>query len=76
MYDQGRDCTREASMVKLFCSETAQNIINQAIQLFGGYGFMMEYPIQRFWRDSRVLTITEGVPEIHRGIIYRSLEGV
>jgi len=75
MYDQGRDCTREASMVKLFCSETTQNIINQAIQLFGGYGFMMEYPIQRFWRDSRVLTITEGVPEIHRGIIYRSLDG-
>ena len=75
MYDQGRDCTREASMVKLFCSETTQGIINEAIQLFGGYGFMMEYPIQRFWRDSRVLTITEGVPEIHRGIIYRSLEG-
>ena len=62
-------------MVKLFCSETTQDIINQAIQLFGGYGFMMECPIQRFWRDSRVLTITEGVPEIHRGIIYRSLDG-
>jgi alkylation response protein AidB-like acyl-CoA dehydrogenase len=75
MCDQGRDCTREASMVKLFCSETTQTLINQAIQLFGGYGFMMEYPIQRFWRDSRVLTITEGVSEVHRGIIYRSLMG-
>lgn len=73
MYDQGRDCTREASFVKLFCSETAQKIVNEAIQLFGGYGFMMEYPIQRIWRDSRVLTITEGVSEVHRGIIFNSL---
>jgi alkylation response protein AidB-like acyl-CoA dehydrogenase len=73
-YDQGRDCTREASGVKLFCSETAQKIINEAIQLFGGYGLMMEYPIQRFWRDSRVLTLTEGVSEVHRSIIFRSLD--
>lgn len=73
MYDQGRDCTREASFVKLFCSETAQKIVNEAIQLFGGYGFMMEYPIQRIWRDSRVLTITEGVSEVHHGIIFSSL---
>lgn len=73
MYDQGRDCTREASFVKLFCSETAQKIVNEAIQLFGGYGFMMEYPIQRIWRDSRVLTITEGVSEVHHGIIFNSL---
>lgn len=73
LYDQGRDCTREASFVKLFCSETAQKIVNEAIQLFGGYGFMMEYPIQRIWRDSRVLTITEGVSEVHHGIIFNSL---
>ena len=73
MYDQGRDCTREASIVKLFCSEMAQKIVNEAIQLFGGYGFMMEYPIQRMWRDSRVLTITEGVSEVHHGILFNSL---
>ncbi len=74
MYDQGRDCTKEASIVKLFCSEMAQKIVNEAIQLFGGYGFMMEYPIQRIWRDSRVLTITEGVSEVHHGIIFHHLD--
>jgi alkylation response protein AidB-like acyl-CoA dehydrogenase len=47
--------------------------VNEAIQLFGGYGFMMEYPIQRMWRDSRVLTITEGVSEVHHGILFNSL---
>ncbi len=74
MYDQGRDCLKEASVVKLFCSETAQRIVNEAIQLFGGYGFMMEYPIQRIWRDARVLTVTEGVSEVHHGIIFRHLD--
>jgi alkylation response protein AidB-like acyl-CoA dehydrogenase len=74
MYDQGRKCTKEASIVKLFCSEMAQKIVNEAIQLFGGYGFMMEYPIQRIWRDSRVLTITEGVSEVHHGIIFDQLD--
>jgi len=59
--------------VKLYCSEMAQKIVNEAIQLFGGYGFMMEYPIQRMWRDSRVLTITEGVSEVHHGILFNSL---
>ncbi len=74
LYEQGRKCTKEASMVKLFCSEMAQKIVNEAIQMFGGYGFMMEYPIQRIWRDSRVLTITEGVSEVHHGIIFGQLD--
>jgi alkylation response protein AidB-like acyl-CoA dehydrogenase len=52
----------------------AQKIVNESIQLFGGYGFMMEYPIQRIWRDSRVLSITEGVSEIHHAIIFGELD--
>ncbi len=73
MYDQGRNCRKEASYVKLFCSETAQRVVTDAIQMFGGYGFMDEYPIQRVWRDARVLTITEGTSEVHHLIIAHQL---
>jgi len=74
MYDRKRPCTKEASYVKLFCSETAQKIVVDAIQIFGGYGFMMEYPIQRIWRDSRVLSVTEGTSEIQHMIIAGELK--
>jgi alkylation response protein AidB-like acyl-CoA dehydrogenase len=74
MYDQKRPCTKEASYVKLFCSETAQKIVVDALQMFGGYGYMMEYPIQRIWRDSRVLSITEGTSEIQHMIIAGELK--
>jgi alkylation response protein AidB-like acyl-CoA dehydrogenase len=74
MYDQKRPCTKEASYVKLFCSETAQKIVVDAMQMFGGYGYMMEYPIQRIWRDSRVLSITEGTSEIQHLIIAGELK--
>ena len=58
----------------LFCSETAQKIVVDAMQMFGGYGYMMEYPIQRIWRDSRVLSITEGTSEIQHLIIAGELK--
>lgn len=74
MHDQKRPCTKEASYVKLFCSETAQKIVVDAMQMFGGYGYMMEYPIQRIWRDSRVLSITEGTSEIQHLIIAGELK--
>jgi alkylation response protein AidB-like acyl-CoA dehydrogenase len=74
MYDQKRACTKEASYVKLYSSETAQKIILDAIQIFGGHGFMMEYPIQRIWRDSRVLSISEGTSEIQHLIIASELQ--
>jgi alkylation response protein AidB-like acyl-CoA dehydrogenase len=74
MYDQKRSCTKEASYVKLYCSETAQKIVVDALQMFGGYGYMMEYPIQRIWRDSRVLSITEGTSEIQHLIIAGELK--
>lgn len=71
--DMGAKVMKEASMVKLFCSETLQEILSQAMQIHGGYGYMMEYPIQRFWRDGRLFTITEGTSEIHHMIIAQEL---
>jgi alkylation response protein AidB-like acyl-CoA dehydrogenase len=73
LYDRGEKVMREASMVKLFCAETLQEILSQAMQIHGGYGYMMEYQVQRFWRDGRLFTITEGTSEIHHTVIAREL---
>jgi butyryl-CoA dehydrogenase len=73
LLDRGGDCLKEASIVKLFCTETLQKIVADAMQLHGGYGYMMEYPIQRIWRDARLYTITEGTSEIQHLIIAREM---
>ncbi len=73
MYDQGKKVRKESSMVKLFTAETLQKILADAMQIHGGYGYMMEYPIQRFWRDGRLFTITEGTSEIQHLVIAREL---
>lgn len=73
MYDQGEKVRREAAMVKLFTAEILQKILAYSMQIHGGYGYMMEYPIQRHWRDGRLYTITEGTSEIQRLIIAREL---
>ena len=66
-------CQVEVAMCKLFACEMANRLINQALQLFGGYGYMMEYPIQRLWRDARIGPIGGGTSEIQREIIGRLL---
>ena len=71
MYDQGKNVSKEASMVKLFTAEILQKILADSMQIHGGYGYMMEYPIQRYWRDGRLFTITEGTSEIQRLVIAR-----
>jgi len=73
LHDRGKLCMKEASMVKLFCSEALQKIASDGMQLFGGYGYMMEYPIQRYWRDARLFTVTEGTSEIQHLIIAKEL---
>jgi alkylation response protein AidB-like acyl-CoA dehydrogenase len=73
MYDQGKNVRKESAMVKLFTAEILQKILADAMQIHGGYGYMMEYPIQRFWRDGRLYTVTEGTSEIQRMIIAREL---
>jgi len=69
MYDQGKKVRKESSMVKLFSAETLQRILSDSMQIHGGYGYMMEYPIQRYWRDGRLFTITEGTSEVQRLVI-------
>jgi len=71
--DRGCPFTREASMAKLFASEVAQRVTYQALQVFGGYGYMREYEVERYARDARVTTLYEGTSEVQRMVIARSL---
>ena len=71
--DRGSPFTREASMAKLFASEAAQRVTYQALQVFGGYGYMREYEVERYARDARATTIYEGTSEVQRMVIARSL---
>ncbi|MFO7916446.1 MAG: acyl-CoA dehydrogenase family protein [Candidatus Krumholzibacteriales bacterium] len=73
MYDQGKKINREASMVKLYCSEALDRIVDNAMQIYGGYGFTCEFPIERMYRDSRINRIFEGTSEIQRMIIARDV---
>jgi alkylation response protein AidB-like acyl-CoA dehydrogenase len=72
LFDQG-PCMREAAMAKLFCSEVAQRVTWEAMQIHGGYGYITEFPVERYWRDARLMTITEGTSEIQLIIIARQL---
>ena len=73
MYDQGQKVNRESSMVKLYCSEALDRIVDKAMQIYGGYGFICEFPIERMYRDSRINRIFEGTSEIQRMIIARDV---
>ncbi len=71
--EQGRPYTREASMAKLFASEAAQRAVTKTVQIHGGYGYIDELPVERYFRDARVQTIYEGTSEIQRLVIARDL---
>jgi alkylation response protein AidB-like acyl-CoA dehydrogenase len=73
--DQGRPFSQQAAMAKLFASETAERICRDAIQVFGGYGYSQEFPVERIYRDVRLLTIGEGTSEILRVVIGRHVLG-
>lgn len=73
---QGRRYTTEASMAKLFCSETAAFVTDEALQIHGGMGYSKEMPIERYYRDARITRIYEGTSEIQRMVIARSELGV
>ncbi|HYU76735.1 MAG TPA: acyl-CoA dehydrogenase family protein [Ktedonobacteraceae bacterium] len=70
---QDKSYTREASMAKLFASETAKRAADQAIQIHGGYGFMDEYPVSRYWRNVKANEIGEGTSEVQRMLIAKTL---
>ncbi len=67
--------TRESSIAKLYASEVAVKITNEAVQIFGGYGFIKDYPVEKFYRDVKLCTIGEGTSEIQRMVIARQILG-
>lgn len=71
--DKGISNTKEAAMAKLFASEMAEKVANDAVQIFGGYGFIKDYPVEKFYRDVKLLTIGEGTSEIQKLVIAREL---
>ncbi|MBX7114450.1 MAG: acyl-CoA dehydrogenase family protein [Myxococcaceae bacterium] len=71
--EQKKPFTREASMAKLFCSEMSNRVCDRAVQIHGGYGYIDEFPVERYLRDARVQTIYEGTSEIQRLVIAREI---
>ncbi|MBN2385060.1 acyl-CoA dehydrogenase family protein [bacterium] len=71
--DQGKRVDKESSMAKLFASEMVQRVVSSALQIHGGYGYIKEYDVERFYRDARVMSIYEGTSEIQRIVISRAL---
>jgi len=73
MKDEGQRVTKESAMAKLFSSEVAVRATNEALQIHGGYGFLKDYPVEKFYRDVKLCTIGEGTSEIQRLVIARQL---
>ena len=73
LYTAGQECASPVSMAKLFATEVANRVAYQAVQLHGGYGYMREFPVERFFRDVRLWTIASGTSEIMREIIAKRL---
>lgn len=71
--NRGLRCSKEASMAKLFASRTAVEVATEAIQIFGGYGYTKDYPVERYFRDSKITEIYEGTSEIQRIVISKHL---
>lgn len=70
---KGIPMTREAAMAKLYASEVAVRVANEAVQIFGGYGYTKDYPVEKFYRDAKLCTIGEGTSEIQKIVIAKSL---
>ena len=71
--DKGKDVAKEAAMAKLFASEVAMKVTTEAVQIHGGYGYVAEYDVERFFRDAKILEIGEGTSEIQRLLISRKI---
>jgi butyryl-CoA dehydrogenase len=73
LYSTGRPCVKEASMAKYYSAEVADYVCREAVQIHGGYGYIVEYPVERYYRDAKLASITEGTSEIQQLIIGREL---
>jgi len=70
---EGKKTAKESSMAKLYSSEAAVRVANEALQIHGGYGFIKDFPVEKFYRDVKLCTIGEGTSEIQRMIIARHI---
>ena len=73
MKDNGQNVTKESAMAKLFASEIGVEVADKALQIFGGYGYVKEFPVEKFYRDMKLCTIGEGTSEIQRIVIAREI---
>jgi alkylation response protein AidB-like acyl-CoA dehydrogenase len=71
--NRGESVTKESAMAKLFASETAVEVANDAVQIFGGYGYIKDFPAEKYYRDAKLCTIGEGTSEIQKLVISRSI---
>jgi alkylation response protein AidB-like acyl-CoA dehydrogenase len=71
--DQGKPFTKVAAMAKYACSEMVNRVADNAVQVHGGYGFSKDYPVERYYRDARVLRIYEGTSEVQKIVIARKV---
>ena len=71
--DNGKKCTVESAMAKLYASELCVQASSDAIQIFGGYGYTKDFPVEKFYRDSKLCTIGEGTSEIQKVVIAREI---
>ena len=73
MKDAGLNVNRESAMAKLYASEVSVRTANEALQIFGGYGYTKDYPAEKYYRDAKLCTIGEGTSEIQKLVIARTL---
>jgi alkylation response protein AidB-like acyl-CoA dehydrogenase len=71
--ERGGDVTKVAAMAKYYASEVAVKVANDAVQVFGGYGYTKDFPVEKYYRDSKLCTIGEGTSEIQKIVISREV---
>jgi len=74
LYDEGKPCAQEASMAKAFAADVAMKVTTDAVQILGGYGYIREYPVEKWMRDAKIMQIYEGTAQIQRLVISRRLK--
>lgn len=73
MLMKGKPVMKESAMAKYFASEVGVRVSTEAVQIFGGYGYIKEFPVEKFYRDSKLCTIGEGTSEIQKLVISRAM---
>ncbi len=73
LYSNDKKCLKEASMAKLYAAEVVQDVATEAVQILGGYGYGVEYPVERYYRDAKLASLTEGTSEVQKIVISREL---